>query len=358
MRCVFVFMTSGGAPQNVIPAWNPKGRAKNKYLEEGGLPTEGTYWMLKKMKQKGIVDDILLIIESSKHTGRFYLEKNLGFVIPHISCLDQLLRSDDVLFIRGGFRGWHDWLKSKKGKHWLMLYGANTGREKWPFWDVILNDLDTKMETDQKGRLWFPFRKPINPEIFKFEPQSILYDFCIGASYIHDKKGQWRFIEVLKHWKDNKPRCIMPGAVRHSIKTNRAIKEAVELGVEMPGMVSRTKLNTILNRSKFFVHLGTSGQNDRGPLEAMRCGCRLVIASPQYHSPYVNYLAYIPKDKDDYKDICVNLKNRLKTDWLTRKTIFRNYENNLGEDIVLGDMSLLFYQFRNSNPKEGLKWKP
>lgn len=356
MRVVFIFVSTGGAPEGQVPAWNPKSRAKNKYLEEGGLESEGLFWMFQKMKSAGIISDFITIIESTRGTGRFNLKGNLGFVVPHVSCIDELLRPGDVLFVRGGWRGWCSWLESRKRKNWLLLYGANTGRERWTFWDVILNDLNIEAKKDRVGRYWFPFRKPIHADIFHPLDLPIKYDFCIGASYIHDKKGQWRFVEVLKRWKGRKPRCIMPGAPRRGAKTNPALEEAKSLGVEVPGMLPRPELNKVLNSSKFFVHLGTSGQNDRGPLEALRCGCRIVLASPQYHSPHVVRVSTTPDDKDDYDDLAHGFKIMLSNyNNKDRELLQLQYESSLGENVVLEDMNFLFNNLSMLSPAGGFE---
>jgi len=355
MRVVFLFMTTGGT--NDIPTWNPKATAQNKYLDNGGLESEGLYWMLKEMKAKGFIKDMLLIIESSRGCGRFKLNGNLGFVVPHISEVDKVLRKGDVLFVRGGFRGWHDWLASKKGKHWLVLYAANTGRQRWPWWDAILDDLDLELRIDTENRLWFPFSKPVHEEIFRFIPESNpIYDFCIGASFIHDRKGQWRTIRALEEYKKiygKIPKCIMPGAVRHSTQTNKILGLAKDLGVDMPGMVPRSDLNVILNSSKVFVHLGTSGQNDRGPIEALRCGCQLIIGTPAYHSPYITYGKYctVPKNKDDFGSVARLFRDILKhyspkdrnkaTSW---------YNKTSGSDYLIPTMGRLFSSFGESAP--------
>ena len=49
----------------------------------------------------------------------------------------------------------------------------------------------------------------------------------------------------------------------------------------------RTDLNRWMNRCKIYIHLGGAGQNDRGNLESMLCGCRQIIGMPIYHPPFV-----------------------------------------------------------------------
>lgn len=362
MRVVFFFMTEGGADAKNIPSWNPRAEGHSKYLENGGLVSEGLYWMLKKMKKEGIIQDLLLVIESSRNTGSFVLQGNQGYVVPHISCIDPFLKKDDVLFVRGGFRGWHDWLKSKKGKHWLLLYAANTGRERWPWWDVVLDDIRPEARKDEAGRIWWPFNKPINGDFFFLIPDAKpSFDVCIGASYIHDKKGQWRAIRAINEYQKiygRAPKCIMPGAVRSSTETVKALQIARRLGIKEPGMVPRSDLNMILNTSKIFIHLGTSGQNDRGPLEALKCGCQLIIGSPKYHSPVVTdrKVCEVPENKDDFVEVANLIYSYLKTYKAESRKVRSDWYVRTTEMPLMYDMNRLFYRLRNLPPSYTV-WK-
>lgn len=80
------------------------------------------------------------------------------------------------------------------------------------------------------------------------------------------------------------------------------------------GMVPRPVLATVLNQSKLLVHLGGAGQNDRGVLEAMRCGAKPVLANIEYHAPltYKNQLiSHVIKDKNSIENIADELYHLL-----------------------------------------------
>jgi len=360
MRVIFIYMSSGGSSPNNIPSWNPSVKASSKYLDpDNGLRSEGLYWMLCELLKRKVISDIVPIIESVNGSGSFRIDKHKGYIVPHLFCLDQIVRDDDIIFVRGGFRGWYVWLKTREKRNKLMLYAANTGRERWEFWDVILNDLNCNCSnwTDAKGRLWFNFQKPINPQIFYPVEMTQIYDVCIGASYIHDKKGQWRTVKVIDEFQrrfKKQLNCIMPGAERKGTKTNEAIAHAQRLGVHVSGMLNRRDLNLVYNQSKVFIHLGASGQNDRGPIEAMRCGCKLIIGSPAYHSlcVYENpKVTFVPMDKDDYASVAMSLKNILDAYKVSdRQESIDWYELTTGSTVI-GKMTDLFSSLVNSNAK-------
>ena len=71
----------------------------------------------------------------------------------------------------------------------------------------------------------------------------------------------------------------------------------------------------------FFVYMGTGGQNDRGPLEALACGTKIIIANPRRHSPIVY----------ENKKICSVINHN---DFLgTAKTIHESLESYCKENV-------------------------
>ena len=260
MRLIFLFTSHGAAPRGSKVSWSPDTPAKNRFaVGEGGLPSEGYLYFLKRMLATGIVDEVIIFIESNRGTGSTTYKIRKGsikcYVVPEIQYVEDYLKPDDIIWVRGGFRGWWEWLDSKKGKHWLLLYAADTGRERWLFWDVIFTDFSDQYFLDRRKRFWFPFHKPMNEEIFKplnIEPE---YDVCIGASHIHDKKAQWKMIEVAKEYKKlfNKDlHCVLPGAARRGAKSNQIYSEiaAHDLKIDVVGLRTRSQMNTVYNQSK------------------------------------------------------------------------------------------------------------
>jgi hypothetical protein len=321
---------------------------------------EGYYYLIKRMVETGIVDNALIVIESPEQKFIDYEKGIKGLIINDMNRIDRYLMPGDIIWCRGGWKNWHDPLK-KLGDagHWLMMYAANTGREKWTLWDVILDDLSGGNFIDDENRFHLYFRKPLNPSFFyPHEETKKIYDICIGASNIHDKKGQWRAIEVMVAYKEIFGiglKAVMPGSIRGGENTEKMLKsiDAYGLDVTMPGELTRSELCKVYNQSRIFIHLGSHGQGDRGPMEAMKCGCFLTIGFPQYHAPWVcsNYgVCYVPIDPEDYQTIAFNLWG-IQPAWSNRKYISDYHERCASiEDISLPAMKKLFDFFR-ANPK-------
>jgi len=301
--------------------WNPNIPPSPGFTEQGGFVSEGTFFLLQRLKQEKIIDDFIVVMDSARGHGVTTYEGVKVYVVPEISQIDPYLKKDDVIWVRGGFRSWFNWIVRKKEQgHWVMLYAANTGRQRWTFWHVVLDDLHDSNRHDRHGRVFLKYRKPTNTSIFHPLDIDQVYDVCAGASYVHDKKGQWRVIESLIEYQriyGKNLYCVLPGAFRHSTHSSQ-IRDKINtyhLDVKITGMLPRKQLAVVLNQSRLFVHLGSSGQNDRGPLEALHCGCPIVIGSPSYHSPMVynnESISFVPPDKNDFTAVAKDLHRLVK----------------------------------------------
>ncbi len=362
MRLIFLFTSHGAAPRGTRVSWSSNVTATNKYaVGEGGLHSEGYLFLLKRMVEEGIVDEVIIFIESNRGTGSTHYRIKKGlipcYVVPEIAYVDDYLKPDDIIWARGGFRGWWEWLNSKKGKHWLLLYAADTGRERWMFWDVIFNDLGKYAHLDRRKRFWFPFRKPVHEGIFKPLNLEQKYDVCIGASHIHDKKAQWKMIEVASEYKrlfNTDLHCVLPGAARRGTKSN-LIHEKIrnyELKIDVVGLRSRKEMNLIYNQSKLFVYLGYGGQNDRGPLESLRCGTPIILASYKRHASFFNKdhtVVRVAHNSEDFKEVAIDINFCLKNEYCTREETAQFFEESSGvETIILPEMKRLFDVLGNS----------
>jgi glycosyltransferase involved in cell wall biosynthesis len=176
-------------------------------------------------------------------------------------------------------------------QNWLLFYRAASNRGNWLQWNLVLDDLISTEYTDKYGRSYTPFMKPTNQQLFYPKSIQTPFDVCIGASHIHDKKAQYKTVfaalEYRKLYSEDL-HCVMPGRSIKGDKTNAmydCIREE-HLSVATPGMVDKDSVNTILNSSKLFIHMGMAGQNDRGLLEALACGTPALISNIQYHAPF------------------------------------------------------------------------
>ena len=361
MRIVFMFYCKHAAPVNSKAPWNPNAPCGDRWKEH---LTEGYFYQLKRMVEEKIADEVLVIIESNKEPGRLDIPypNFTGFVMPEISYLHDMLREDDILFVRGGFRSWHDFIVDHHSDKWKLLYAANTGRERWTFWDIIFDDLSDPIDLpklDNRKRLWVHYEKPINPNIFYPMDIPKEYDICIGASHIHDKKGQWKTVEALYTYKMKYGRnlkAIMPGGkIRHGVGTNKIHSILDKLDIELPGFVSREELRVIYNKSRLFAHLGGGGQNDRGPLEAMRCGTPLLISNSRRHG-YVTWsnpeFFSMITEEVGAMGIARLLPSILeKFSKVKREDVFNYFEEVSGvENVLLPQMKTIF-GFLRYNPK-------
>jgi len=358
MRLIFLYMSYGPAKEGTNQPWDRTCTSHNRFVQDGWLPTEGYFYMLKRMLETKIIDDLIIFIESNRTPGCKMIDGIPVYVIPEIKYVEEFLEEGDVIFARGGFRTWFNFLTRMQIKgHWLLLYAANTGRSRWKFWDIVFDDIKGKHWWDSRQRFFFGFKKPINPNIFKPMKTQRDFDVCVGASHIHDKKAQWKAINALDpEWK-----CVMPGALKKGVHTNHIIPTIKERGlnVETPGMVPRVKLNEYYNRSKVFVYLGNSGQNDRGPLEAMSVGCPIILGGTSRHSPVLwenKVGCHIVESPNDPEAVKQTIREMLGLHTEGLRIHNQVYFDNVSglETVILPEMEELFGIIRE-NPKPNIE---
>lgn len=308
MRVVYLYTRHGAAGKDTISDnWKPPAKCGEYY--DKIVYGDGTFKLLHELYKNKVIADLRVFYESNRAPGKAnWIPGVYCCVVPEIKFVKPFIREDTIIFVRGGFKTWHDFLVPYKNKNWLMLYAANTGRERWTWWDIVFEDRDNLNMIDKYNRYWNFYIKPTNEDIFHPLDREIKYDFCIGASHIHDKKGQWRVIESLVRYKTlfgKNVRCALPGAARKGTKSNSINPKIKKYGlnVNVTGELTKEKLCELFNESKYFIHLGTHGQNDRGPIEALACGTPLIIGSPRYHSPIINNVAVIPNDINNFDAI-------------------------------------------------------
>lgn len=363
LNVVYLYMSLGSSPHSKNSDWNPDLPCAERYVQ--GMQSDGTFLMLSELQRTGVIDDVKVFYESNRGPGFADWGRGItGHVCPAIKWVEQYIDPHTIIYARGGFRGWHKLLTDRKNVNWLMCYNANTGRERWTFWDIILWDLLEKNDIDRHGRMWYYYKKPIDEATFHPMDQTPFYDICIGASHIHDKKGQWRAIDaMIAYEKKYKTRlkAILPGWGTKGTQTRQIMTKIKDhsLDVTVAGMLSRIDLNrTVFNRSKLGLFLGTHGQGDRGPLEALATGLPLIIGSKRYHSPavYDSKVAYVPKDINDTEAIADLIHIYLQR-LPSRKEVYNHYVTSQGfKEVCYPNLRLVFDFFRD-NPKPSLEAK-
>lgn len=292
-RLVYCYVSNGSAPPEVKVKWNPKDESHEPFVKI--FADEGFCYLFEMMLRKKVLDEVLIVIESSRSPGHYVMKNNMKIlVVPHLSDLEPFLRPDDILWARGGWRSWFALLEKWHSLgRWLLFYRAASNRGAWPFWDIVLDDLREQCDQDTAGRFYYPINKPIHPALFYPTKTGQTFDLMVGSSHIHDKKGQYLILPILLEYRKQfgeDLKCVMPGSLRGGSNT-RNIQQLIEkykLDITMPGMVPRNVLRALYNDSSLYVHLGRSGQNDRGPLEALACGTPIMLMNEQFHDPVIH----------------------------------------------------------------------
>jgi hypothetical protein len=298
MKIIYLY-TAGGAQKRDIddlPSWDPDMQTKNRHAL--AAVSDGMVNMFKTLAECGYVESSTILIDSSVTPGRLKLgDRSTIYVIPSMNWAKTMISVGDIVVVRGGFKSWIpllDYIYLKR-QNWILFYRANTNRHGWPFWDITLNDLISS-PVCVRGRLNFNFSKPVNEDIFgKIDAPGTIpkeYDIMIGASHIHRKKGQYLTVQALQQYYrlfGSKPKAILPGGYMRC-STNSIIHSLIQSGdVDVTGPIgmTRNRLALTMNRTKLFVHPGHGGQNDRGILEAMCCGCIPLLFGKLHVSPTI-----------------------------------------------------------------------
>lgn len=340
------------------------------YVHKGRFPSDayfsdGYHSLFQHLTKNKIVDEVAAcwIDYCASNTITLQDKDNYSVkVYPAIKDLD--IRPDDIIWVRGGWKSWIPLLeKCNKNKQWLLYYGANTGHERWPYWDIVLNDMTEMKGVDARERYWLPFQKPI-AEIFSYSPRTLSYDVCLGASHIFHRKGQYNSFEIVKKYKEIfgiDLNCIMPGSFYgRDVRTMQMRKELPQhKNIKLPGFLPRKDVANILNCTKIYIHMGGGGQNDRSVLEAGLCGCHIMLASAKYHPPWIDNdpaIVYTSKQNTDYVGIAKRLHDILPQAVPERKKHIADYfEKKNG---MLSSVIPLFkelFSFLRANPKVNVK---
>lgn len=325
---------------------------KAKHFSEV-VKTEGYYWLLKRMVETGVVDSVDIVITSGGDEFSVSYEGGLMncHVLNGLHRLDDKfnIRVGDVVWCRGGWKAWAPHLQAlaRRGV-WTMLYAANTGRQKWKWWHVILDDLRDGCVLDALGRFHMYWRKPMNPGIFFPTNVDRDYDVCIGASHVHDRKAQWKMVEVSLAYRrlfGADLRCVMPGLIQRGTQTNHIRSKVADnkMKIDLLGGVPRSKVAAVMNRSKLFVYMGGHGQNDRGPLEAMSCGTMPLVAAPHRHDPVFGRMGWVIEQPNNFEATARQLRSVLGTiNEETRKTTREVFQESFDVDRkILPEMAWL-----------------
>lgn len=308
-KLIYFYVSDGARAEGAKVTWRATNTTTNRFAVN--IANEGMFQLWDKLVEKGVFAHAYTFIDSMRGThGKIEVTpRSTVFSVPHLEDILYMIDDGDVVVARGGFKPWYNVLTeiNKRG-NWVLFYRANTNRNPWPFWDVVLNDL-TDRPGNAGGRLHFNFSKPTNENLF-YRDSNVKkkYDVLLNASHIHVKKGQHRFIRAaIKYraiYKKDISICLPGGFIRSWAKDEILNNiEKYKLDVHMPGGVPREQLNILMNESRLYVHVGAGGQNDRGCLEAMRCGLPVLISNFCAFAPFIygnlNFSRVVPMGATD-----------------------------------------------------------
>ncbi len=363
--------TTGGAPRlpmsDTPPLPDLSLRTHNRYAVNA--QSDGMVNMLVRFaKYNPNYDELLIFIDSTVQTGHINISPCASlYVIPSINQIAEYIDPGDVLIVRGGFKSWIPLLAHVQDlrQNWMLFYRANTSHGSWPFWDVVLNDLIDTPRVIGK-RLHYHFVKPVNEDIFGLIDAPGLmqrhYDFMIGASHIHRKKGQYQAVQALQKYYQiygKKPKCVLPGGFVRCM-TNDVIRGIMAVGdvdITMPGGMDRRRLALLMNQCKIFVHAGVGGQNDRSILEAIACGMFPIIANQERTAPFVSSIGRVWSFKErNYIDLMEIMHSVLESNlWEYPVQMSQMYNNINGLSQVAMPRLEDLLNFTKENPSPDRK---
>lgn len=295
-KIIFLYTHSGFvSPDPLTPHKTDIYRPTNNKFIRGAM-SDGFIYMLDQLASQGHVKSVSVFVDDKSNFGIRELSLHTrGYCVPNMMYCLEFIRPGDIVIIRGGFKPWIPFIKAikERGENQLVFYAANTPNTRWPFWDIVLDDLSDSAKI-QNDKLFFLFNKPVNEEIFYPDPGiEKKYDVCVGASHIHRKKGQFRVVEAALEYEKltgKRLKMIMPGGfIRCTQNTTiMNLAKSGKVDLTLPGAVPRPILNEFYNQSRLFIHAGAGGQNDRSLLEALRCGVPSIIANPKRFPPWTN----------------------------------------------------------------------
>jgi len=338
---------------------------QDRHFDPKNYLSDGYHELFRHLVESKVVDKISaywIELRSNRKVTHFKSDNYEVASFPRIEDVD--IGPEDIVWIRGGWKNWipriEEW---NKNKQWLLYYGANTGHERWPYWDIVLNDTTFLQGEDTRNRYWLPFQKPI-ADMFSYKKARLKYDVCLGSSHIHRRKGQYHSFEIIKKYKElfgADLNCVMLGNFRS--KESGTAKMKVEVAqhpnIRTPGFLPREEVAEYLYKTKVYMHMGGGGQNDRSVLEAGLCGCHLMLASAKNHPPWIDSdpaIVYVAGKNLDYAQAAKRLHNILPQATSSRKEhIARHFSRKNGMIETVVPLFRDLFEFIRANPKVDVK---
>ena len=242
----------------------------DQYLLQGLWFLENNYfneviiWRLSDKK----IEDIIFDINGKKFIQRWV--NNLNEVFKY--------ENPDISFFRGGFQNYDEITRKNPNFFGLKLYLA-AGKRLTPKYGGVYGKILVEDELDKiQITSSIPFYKTTNPNIFKPLNLDKKYDWCIisnftqlrykGTDLLINEISKNSFLQSLKI-------CHIGNKKEIGISL---CKEKNVKNIEFLGSLDRTKINEILNQSKFgIVNSNNTDGNPRVITEILTSGTPLFI---------------------------------------------------------------------------------
>jgi len=154
MRLGFFFMQESSGSVDAV--WDRSVKATNKYVQPNGLPTEGYFYILKKMLEHKIIDEVYIVIESNKGPGYIELD-GIPFIGGLLKGIEKFVDLAERVEDAGGEIKRVQEIKGAKGKvRGIYGFSVRTGIGERPKIQTFGNIKETK-----KGPAIVETREPI-----------------------------------------------------------------------------------------------------------------------------------------------------------------------------------------------------
>ncbi|MBU1863732.1 MAG: glycosyltransferase [Candidatus Omnitrophica bacterium] len=243
---------------------------------------EDTYfYLLKLMVKTNMVKKVYVVSKCMETSHRFagygiYKYSNTMEIlyVPNLASIDNYVGNvddTDLIWTRGTSPVWSNYLvrhSTARKVLYNLAYLKGSAQE----YDLIFADDDVRFKSLKRHPCAFPFIKPANEKIFFPLNVEKQYDI-ISIGTIQELKGQLKIIKAAR--KLRKPlRLIFPGAIKDQsyLKACRECSNGSLLTVEFPGVVTRQKLNMLINQSRLHVFASRREQVPRVLMEVACAG--------------------------------------------------------------------------------------
>lgn len=245
-------------------------------------------YLLRQLVDAGLVKKVYVVSKCREDSHRFagfgiYKEsESLEIVYPpnldsfesYVGKIDE----DDIIWTRGTSELWTNFL-SRHIQSRKVLYNLAYLRADPRIYDLVFVDEDCQFQKLKKHLHSYTFIKPCNENVFYPIDVPKIYDI-ISIGIIRERKGQLKVVRAAKKLK--RPlKLIFPGALRDEIYKKRCINAAKgsDLTLEFPGIVKRSELNLLINRSRLHILASHYEQAPRALLEVACAGLPSLITN-------------------------------------------------------------------------------